>query len=78
MAVSYYLREDYERLIEHVNSEADIAWVLHVGDVKGGSTSCSDEELFRYFDLNQRFEKPFIVTPGDNDWLDCIRMGILS
>lgn len=63
----------YERLIEHVNRDADIEWVLHVGDAKGGNASCSDTELLRYFDLNQRFEKPFIVTPGDNDWLDCKR-----
>jgi len=64
----------YERLIEQVNSQPHIQWVLHVGDVKGGDASCSDEELLRYFELNQRFNAPFIVTPGDNDWLDCKRL----
>lgn len=64
----------YERLIEEVNREVDIEWVLHVGDLKGGLVSCSDEEMLRYYELNQRFDKPFIVTPGDNDWLDCKRL----
>jgi len=63
----------YERLIDDVNRQKQIEWVMHVGDVKGGIASCSDEELQRYFHLNQRFDKPFFVTPGDNDWLDCKR-----
>lgn len=65
----------YERMIDEINSHTGIEWVLHVGDVKGASSSCSDEELSRHFDLNQGFDKPFIVTPGDNDWLDCKRAG---
>jgi hypothetical protein len=61
----------YERLIEDVNRQTDLAWVLHVGDLKGGNQSCSDEELNARFALNQRFTAPFVLTPGDNDWLDC-------
>lgn len=63
----------YERLIEDVNSHPAIQWVVHLGDIKGGGESCSDEELTRRFELNQRFKAPFILTPGDNDWLDCVR-----
>ena len=63
----------YERLIEDVNATPGIQWVIHVGDTKGGGESCSDESLRARFDLNQRFEPPFILTPGDNDWLDCVR-----
>ena len=65
--------DKYIRLINQVNKTADIEWVIHLGDVKGGGEDCSDEELSRRFQLNQRFEPAYIVTPGDNDWLDCKR-----
>jgi hypothetical protein len=63
----------YERLIDDVNAHDQLAWVLHVGDLKGGGEPCTDEELTARFELNQRFSAPFILTPGDNDWLDCTR-----
>lgn len=63
----------YERMIDDVNAHPELQWVVHLGDVKGGGESCSDQELKRRFDLNQRFEPAFILTPGDNDWLDCVR-----
>ena len=63
----------YERLIDDVNSRPQLRWVVHVGDLKGGSESCSDEELTNRFRLNQRFRAPFVLTPGDNDWFDCVR-----
>lgn len=67
--------DNYLRLIDHVNQQPDIQWVVHLGDVKGGTASCSDEQIERYFALNQRFQPPFLLTPGDNDWLDCKRRG---
>lgn len=63
----------YKRLIDDVDGHDAIEWVLHVGDVKGGNATCSDEKFTSRFELNQGFDKPFIVTPGDNDWLDCKR-----
>lgn len=65
--------DKYIRMIDHVNAQEDIQWVIHLGDIKGGGDSCSDEELKRRFDLNQRFQPAFLITPGDNDWLDCKR-----
>lgn len=67
--------QKYRRLIDHVNARSagrGLAWVLHLGDLKGGQ-SCADEELEFRFELNQGFRAPFIVTPGDNDWYDCGR-----
>ncbi|MCZ6916438.1 MAG: hypothetical protein O7I93_06665 [Gemmatimonadetes bacterium] len=61
----------FEALIEHVNSRRDLEWVLHLGDTKGGNEPCTDELLRSRFELFQRFEAPFIFTPGDNDWFDC-------
>lgn len=62
----------YRRLIDHVNAQEDLAWVVHLGDVKGGQR-CTDEELRWRFELNQGFRAPFVLTPGDNDWYDCVR-----
>jgi hypothetical protein len=62
----------YRRLIEHVNGHPGLAWVLHLGDLKGGQ-SCADDELRFRFELNQGFRAPFVLTPGDNDWYDCVR-----
>lgn len=67
--------DKYIRMIDHVNEQANIEWVIHLGDVKGGGEPCSDEEFRQRFDLNQRFQSAFVLTPGDNDWLDCKREG---
>ena len=65
----------FETLIKEVNQSTDLAWVLHVGDIRGirgsDTVGCSDEVFRARFDLFQRFQAPFIFTPGDNDWLDC-------
>ena len=61
----------FESLIEDVNGRDGIQWVIHVGDVKAGADSCSDEFLQGRFDLYQLFDAPFVLTPGDNDWFDC-------
>lgn len=61
----------YVRMIEDINSYDALRWVIHLGDVKSSVDSCADEALQGYFQLNQRFDPAFVVTPGDNDWLDC-------
>ena len=65
--------ERYERLIEDVNAQPDLAWVIHAGDMKGGIEPCTDEFFQERFELNQRFNAPYVLTPGDNDWYDCGR-----
>lgn len=71
-----YTPEDevrFERLVRDVNAHRPrVEWVLHVGDLRGGGKSpCSDAVLSSRFALMQRFEAPFVLTPGDNDYLDC-------
>lgn len=63
----------YQRMIERINAAQDIGWVVHLGDMKSGISSCSDEELLRLYALNQQFSAPMVLTPGDNDWFDCKR-----
>jgi hypothetical protein len=59
-------------LIDNLNRER-LAFVVHVGDFKDGSSACDDAiyaERRRWFDA---FEQPLIYTPGDNEWTDCYR-----
>lgn len=72
-----YARGDslkFERLIDDINA-ADPAWVLHLGDFKGGSAPCVDAVFEQRRAQLDRFFSPLILTPGDNDWTDCHRSG---
>jgi hypothetical protein len=47
--------------------------VIHLGDIKNGSSECSTsyfERIRSDFDL---FKDPLVYTPGDNEWTDCHR-----
>ncbi len=61
-------------LIEEVNADRTIKWVVHAGDIKGGSAPCDDATFVARFEQFQKFKRPFILTPGDNDWTDCHRV----
>lgn len=62
----------FERLIARAN-QLKPAFTVHVGDIKGGTTPCSDEALRRVLDLFNTFDQPLVYTPGDNEWTDCHR-----
>lgn len=52
---------------------APLAFVIHDGDFKSGSSRC-DDEVFE--DRLRRFQAsahPFVFVPGDNEWTDCHR-----
>ena len=63
----------FGRLVEALNKDRRIQWVLHTGDIKSGTSPCTNEYFKSRFDLYQKIEKPFIITPGDNEWTDCYR-----
>ncbi len=58
-------------MIQRVNAEA-VAFVVHVGDFKGGG-ACSDALYARRKAQFDGSEHAFIYTPGDNEWTDCRR-----
>jgi hypothetical protein len=71
----YKLPEDYarfERLIGAINT-AKPAFSLHVGDIKSGSSPCTDDAFAKGLSEFAMFEQPLIYTPGDNEWTDCHR-----
>ncbi|MEW5757517.1 MAG: hypothetical protein AB1810_14575 [Pseudomonadota bacterium] len=60
------------RLVAALNTEKTIEWILHSGDIKG-TIPCSDEVYRDRLSRFRQFNKPFLLTPGDNDWTDCHR-----
>ena len=71
----YTLPGDYakfDRLIGAINAEKP-AFSVHIGDIKSGSTQCSDEIFQKVLDQFATFEQPLLYTPGDNEWTDCHR-----
>ena len=64
-----------DRIIEEVNKDPKIAWVLHSGDIKNGSSDTSDALVAARFAQYQKFKSAFIYTPGDNEWTDAHRTG---
>jgi hypothetical protein len=64
-----------DAMIDQMNSE-ELAFVIHVGDITGGLGPCSDawfEARKRQFG---RSKHPFVIVPGDNEWVDCHRTGV--
>jgi len=71
----YTLPGDYakfDRLITAINATKP-AFSIHIGDIKSGSTLCSDEIFQKVLDQFASFEQPLLYTPGDNEWTDCHR-----
>lgn len=63
----------FDRVIDAINADPAVRFVLHTGDIKSGSERCDDVLLQRRFDQTQKFLKPVVFTPGDNEWTDCHR-----
>jgi len=63
-----------DAMIEEMNRE-QLAFVIHVGDITSGLGPCTD----RWFEARKlqfkKIKRPFVIVPGDNDWVDCHRSG---
>jgi hypothetical protein len=70
-------------LWDSINADPDVSLVLHVGDIHSGSEPCTgvgvaptppgsipsyNQSIFGFF---EKFNPPFVYTPGDNEWTDC-------
>jgi hypothetical protein len=62
----------YRALIAAINRSKP-AFSIHVGDIKSGSSVCSDDEYLRQRTHFSLFEAGVVYTPGDNEWADCHR-----
>jgi hypothetical protein len=54
-------------------NRANLAFVVHDGDFKSGSSRCTDELFRQRYAEFQMFVHPLIYIFGDNEWTDCHR-----
>ena len=66
-------RAQFPALVDAVNADPAIRFVLHAGDIKNGSSTCDDPRFADLAALYDTFAHPFVLTPGDNEWTDCHR-----
>lgn len=59
-------------LIQSIN-QSGIAFSLYNGDIKDGSSPCSDDIYASALAMFGQMKKPVIYLPGDNEWTDCHR-----
>ena len=63
-----------DAMIDQMNRE-ELAFVIHVGDITSGRGPCTDEWLEARKRQFEGSRHPFVIVPGDNDWVDCHRTG---
>ncbi|MFY9265241.1 MAG: hypothetical protein WAO61_07425 [Solirubrobacterales bacterium] len=59
--------------IAEINSDPHTRAVIHVGDIKSGSSRCDDAYFAGIRADFDTFRDPLVYTPGDNEWTDCHR-----
>jgi hypothetical protein len=59
--------------VAQLNADSSLDFVVHVGDIKNGSTECSNEYFAQIRSDFDAFTHPLVYTPGDNEWTDCHR-----
>ena len=59
--------------IGEINADPAVGRVVHLGDIKDGSSRCDDAYFAARLADFQTFADSFIYTPGDNEWTDCHR-----
>ncbi|HXG49348.1 MAG TPA: hypothetical protein VNO52_17115 [Methylomirabilota bacterium] len=69
----FEVTNSFPNLIEEVN-QAPLAFVIHDGDIKSGSTACTAELFRSRYAQFQTLAHPLIYIPGDNEWTDCGRV----
>jgi hypothetical protein len=59
--------------IQDLNAHKELNFVAHVGDIKNGSSQCTDQYFEAIKENLDSFTAPLVYTPGDNEWTDCHR-----
>jgi len=54
---------------------AHVSFIVHAGDFKDSGAVCSDELFVSRRSLLDASPTPLIYVPGDNEWVDCRRLG---
>ena len=65
--------EAFPTWVDEINADPKVDAVVHLGDIKSGSTRCDDSYYDAILGLFDAFKDPVVYTPGDNEWTDCHR-----
>ncbi len=55
-------------------NQSDIAFSIYDGDIKDGSSQCTDDVYTDALKMFGSMVKPVVYIPGDNEWTDCHRL----
>ncbi|MDQ1730370.1 MAG: hypothetical protein QOK10_529 [Pseudonocardiales bacterium] len=64
---------NFPNVIKQINADPAVQFVDHLGDIKSGSSVCSDAYFAQVRAQFDTFEDPLVYTVGDNEWTDCHR-----
>lgn len=60
-------------LLKSIN-QSDIAFSIYDGDIKDGSSKCTDDIYQSALSMFGQMNQPVVYVPGDNEWTDCHRL----
>ena len=63
----------FRSLLDDIAADPKVRAVVHVGDIKNGSTRCDDAYFDQIAAAFAASPEPVVYTPGDNEWTDCHR-----
>jgi hypothetical protein len=63
----------FPAVVEQINADPKVRLVSHLGDIKDGSSVCTDEYFGQVKKEFDTFSDPLVYTIGDNEWTDCHR-----
>jgi hypothetical protein len=63
----------FPAVVAQINADPAVSLVVHLGDIKSGSSTCDDEYFSMIRDRFDEFRDPLVYTIGDNEWTDCHR-----
>ncbi|MEY4752685.1 MAG: hypothetical protein RJA44_360 [Pseudomonadota bacterium] len=55
-------------------NRADLAFTIHIGDIKDGGSKCVDAVYTDALRMFGQLQRPAVYLPGDNEWTDCHRL----
>lgn len=64
---------EFPQDIREINADPKVDRVVHLGDIKNGSSRCDDSYFQARLADFKTFADPLVYTPGDNEWTDCHR-----
>jgi hypothetical protein len=63
----------FQGFLNAMSADSRFSLVVHLGDIKSGSTACTDAYIKGIRDAVDSYSGAFVYTPGDNEWTDCHR-----